>query len=612
MKMRTIYLLLVCLTFNSYFIQGQETVWIGGTGIKPMQIIASDKTELFSNDGYELSEIPVMNGVGMTHQQNVMGRLIRQATMGLNEEQINETIQTNPEDWMANQMNIPALNFLDFFYETVDETRQYRLQYSEEDEEEIEFDSRISSEEFRIAYWRNIMDHDDHLRQKILYALSQIFVVSDQVGAIQDHGEGLASFTEILNKNAFGNFKNLLRDVTLEPIMGMFLSHLNNSREIPHLNIHPDENYAREIMQLFTIGLYELEITGEPKRDAEGELIPTYDQSDIQNLAKVFTGLGPGKTGLYADEDMPPRFGLGRFLTDFTHPMAMYEEYHDKTEKIIVGDFIIPANQTGMEDIDMALNHLFNHPNVGPFFCKQLIQKLVSSNPSPEYIKDIATIFNNNGQGVRGDLKSVIKGILLHPEARSCSSLQSTNHGKLQEPFIRYLEVIKHIDLQPNENGSIFYNGQNVFFTTTQNFLRAPTVFNFYKPNYSPFGPLRKLDLLGPEFQIHNSTTSLDLLNGFNRMTKTDFGMSYSWEIDGIPGYYQNNYDDFLPYAQDPESLVNHVDKIFTGGQMTTRTRSIIKQVLLNLEDSDGQLLHTRVQKGIYLALISPDFAVLK
>ena len=200
--MRTIYYLLVCLTFNSYFIQGQETIWIGGTGIKPVQIIASDKTELFSNDGYELSEIPVMNGVGMTHQQNVMGRLIRQATMGLNEEQINETIQTNPEDWIANQMNIPALNFLDFFYETVDETRQYRLQYSEEDEEEIEFDSRISSEEFRIAYWRNIMDHDDHLRQKILYALSQIFVVSDQVGQIQDHGEGLASFTEILNKTS--------------------------------------------------------------------------------------------------------------------------------------------------------------------------------------------------------------------------------------------------------------------------------------------------------------------------------------------------------------------------------------------------------------------------
>ncbi|MGA1544336.1 MAG: DUF1800 domain-containing protein [Saprospiraceae bacterium] len=602
------FLLLVSILVLSAPLLSQESKVFGGLGSPPYQIISSDITPLKDYLPF-VDKNKVMDGSGMNNQANIMNRLMRQASMGLTEVQMETIRNTEPTSWITEQLEITPINFLDYFNQVVEETRNYRLQYSSED---FEFGSRTSTEEFRIAYWRYLMEHADFLRQKVVYALSQIFVVSDMVGQIQDHGEGLASYTEILSKNAFGNFKNLLRDITLEPIMGMFLSHLNNSKEIPHLNIHPDENYAREIMQLFTIGLFELDLNGIPKRDGEGQLIPTYDQSDIKNLAKVFTGLGPGKTGLYASEEMMPNFGMGRFLTDFTYPMAMYESYHDQTEKIIVGNYVIPANQAGMDDIELALNHLFNHANVGPFIGKQLIQKLVTSNPSPDYVEDIAAVFNDNGHGIRGDLKAVVKAILLHPEARSCESSQDPSFGKLQEPFLRYLTLIKSIDLQPNENGEIFYNGQDVFKRTTQNFLRAPTVFNFYKPNYSPFGPLRTNNLMGPEFQIHNSTTSIDMINGIEEIVKTEYGMNYSWEVDVEGGFYKNNFDHFNSFSNDNEALINYIDQLFTGGQMTLRTRDILKNALIQFDIKKPNQDDKKVRLAVFLALISPDFAILK
>jgi hypothetical protein len=309
---------------------------------------------------------------------------------------------------------------------------------------------------------------------------------------------------------------------------------------------------------------------------------------------------------------MMPNFGMGRFLTDFTYPMAMYESYHDQTEKIIVGNYVIPANQAGMDDIELALNHLFNHANVGPFIGKQLIQKLVTSNPSPDYVEDIAAVFNDNGHGIRGDLKAVVKAILLHPEARSCESSQDPIFGKLQEPFLRYLTLIKSIDLQPNENGEIFYNGQDVFKRTTQNFLRAPTVFNFYKPNYSPFGPLRTNNLMGPEFQIHNSTTSIDMINGIEEIVKTEYGMNYSWEVDVEGGFYKNNFDHFNSFSNDNEALINYIDQLFTGGQMTLRTRDILKNALIQFDIKKPNQDDKKVRLAVFLTLISPDFAILK
>lgn len=608
MKHSLIQLSLLVLLFSS--IEAQEVEIFGGLGKKPAQIMVSDQTSAVY-DMEEQAKENVMNGNGLLHPQNVMGRLYRQATLGLSQSDYDLFEEETPEHWIENQMKIPPFNFVPFSDQVVAETRKY---LQDRTEEEIQFLLPYQSWEFRIAWWRYLMNNKDFLRQKITYVLSQIFVISDAPQQIFDHGVGLASYTSVLSKHAFGNYRDLLLEISLHPSMGIFLSHFNNSREIPYLNIHPDENYAREIMQLFSIGLYELKPNGEPKRDAHGDLIPTYDQDDIKNLAKVFTGLGPGKTGLFAAENSEPYFGLGRFNTDFTHPMIMYEEYHDKTEKTIVGNYVIPGNQKGIKDIEMAIDHLFNHPNVGPFLGKQLIQKLVTSNPSPKYIEDVANIFNDNGHGVRGDLGAVIKGILLHPEATSCASLTNPAQGKMQEPLIRYLEFIKLMGIQPNEeDGSLFYNGGEAEWITNQDLYRAPTVFNFYKPNYSPNGPLREMNLYGPEFQIHNSTTSLTMINHLHYLSDSDYGMGYSWLANpNEEGFYSNNLDYFLPFAPDAEALINEIDRLLTKGQMSERTRGIIKEVIDDIGVFESNAYRDRIARALFLTAISPDFVILK
>jgi uncharacterized protein (DUF1800 family) len=179
----------------------------------------------------------------------------------------------------------------------------------------------------------------------------------------------------------------------------------------------------------------------------------------------------------------------------------MFDDWHEFGGKSFLGLYI-PSGQKGMKDIEMAVEHIFRHPNVGPFIGKQLIQKLVTSNPSPSYIKKVAETFNDNGKGVRGDMASVFKAILLHPEARSCESLQSPTQGKLQDPLVLFLERIRNYGVEPDVNNKIFVSGE---WFLNQKIFQAPTVFNFYQPSYSPLGPLRERNLLGPEFQLHNS-----------------------------------------------------------------------------------------------------------
>lgn len=260
----------LCL-FAPFSLYPQEIEIFGGNGKSPHQIMVSDQSFVVYNMEPG-DKTDIMNGKGMTNHQNRMGRLLRQATLGLTEEDMLTYYSDTPEQWIDNQMKFQPYNFVDFSNAIVAQTRGY---LQERTEEEIEFLLPYQSWEFRVAWWKYLMESKDHLRQKIAYVLSQIFVISDAPQQIFDHGVGLASYTGLLTNHAFGNFRDLLFKISMHPSMGIFLSHFNNSREIPYLNIHPDENYAREIMQLFTIGLYELELTGIPKRDEEGHLIPT-------------------------------------------------------------------------------------------------------------------------------------------------------------------------------------------------------------------------------------------------------------------------------------------------------------------------------------------------
>jgi len=251
----------------------------------------------------------------------------------------------------------------------------------------------------------------------------------------------------------------------------------------------------------------------------------------------------------------------------------------------------------------MAIDHIFRHPNVGPFIGKQLIQKLVTSNPSPAYIKKVAETFNDNGKGVRGDMAAVFKAILLHPEARSCESLMSPAQGKLQEPMVRLMERTRNYKIIPDANNKIYTDGGDSRWRFDQNILSAPNVFNFYLPTYSPLGALRSNNLLGPEFQMHNSTSSIRWANS---VMSPDWLMNYYWRMRR-EGFYEIEISDLYPYANDTEALINQFDKRFTRGQLTLRTRRLMKY---NMERN----LNTknRIHSSLGILLLSPEYNILK
>ena len=585
----------ICFNLLSFGLFGQSTITYGGRGIKPYQVISSDQAKLKDTPD-TLRDDSVMDGNGMDYNWYNMGRLMRQATMGVSYKDMATFSKMTPEKWIDEQLKVPSPNMLEKTSQMRKESRDYviSLGYDFKDDTVI-----TRAEYFNLAWWRHNLENQDYLKQKLAYVYSQIFVIS-QVTDVSEFAHGMASFYDTLLKHTSGNFKDLLLGVSLHPSMGFYLSHFNNSKSIPERNIHPDENYAREIMQLFTIGLYQLKIDGSLKRDSLGNPIPTYTQKDIKELAKVFTGLSAGKAGNY--ERGNARFGMNVYGTDFSVPMAMYEDWHEFGGKSFLGLYI-PSGQKGMKDIEMAVDHIFRHPNVGPFIGKQLIQKLVTSHPSPAYIKKVAETFNDNGRGVRGDMTAVFKAILLHPEARSCESLQSPTQGKLQEPMVRLMERIRNYKVIPDANNKIFTDGGSSRWNFDQNILTAPNVFNFYLPTYSPLGALRGSNLLGPEFQMHNSTSSLRWANS---AMSPDWLMGYYWRTQR-EGFYELDLSDLYPYANDPEALLNQLDKRFTRGQLTSRTRRLIKyNIDRNLNTKN------RINSAIGILLLSPEYNILK
>lgn len=346
------------------------------------------------------------------------------------------------------------------------------------------------------AWWHTAIAAKDQLRQRTAWALSQIFVVNNTGSGfngeeIDGSGEsrwlGLPDYYDVLVRNAFGNYRDALGEVTLHPVMGVFLSHVNNSKGDRSLGLFPDENYAREVMQLFSIGLYELTSTGAVKTDSAGNYIETYDNEDIESFARVFTGL------TYAGEY---KFRASKNLNQ---PMQMIEEEHDTGEKSLLNRTVLPAGQGGMQDIQAALDNLFYHDNAGPFIAHRLIQRLVKSNPSGNYINRVTQAFNDNGDGVRGDFRAVIKAILLDPEVWRSQTydLSPTLPGlrvgaggaaltRLREPVLRYTAFIRAFNPASDHHTGRFLV-PSLYSTLNQAPYKAPSVFNFYRPDYQPF-----------------------------------------------------------------------------------------------------------------------------
>ena len=341
-----IKLLSIILLFQASFLSGQiYTDYIGGGHSLGISATSSDELQK-ENWNRESKGINTLNGSGLEGKLMDASRFLAQATFGANLQVIKEVSQMDFEVWIDQQINITPTFMLPNIIEIYNTAVQI---YVENGGNIVNYEDRPEWQHFDYAWWQVNMTNEDLLRQRIAFALSEILVISVDSDLFQ-YGEALGDYYDILIDNAFGNFEDILLEVSLHPSMGVYLSHLNNPKAIPERNIHPDENYAREIMQLFSIGLYELNIDGSKKTNSNGDFIPTYSNDDIKEFAKIFTGLGAG--GVISKDDITQtRFNLGNNIIDFTIPMVMYNDYHEEGEKHLLNGFTIPTGQDGMTDV---------------------------------------------------------------------------------------------------------------------------------------------------------------------------------------------------------------------------------------------------------------------
>lgn len=561
-----------------------------------------------------------LSGSGMDSKYFSAARFLGQATFGPSPDMVEELLLTDNDfgAWVDDQFNLPITYVHPIMDDLWEDIVAFKVSQGEI-EEEIFGPWSIN---FEYAWHQAIMTTDSHLRHKIAHALSQILVVSRN-SDIGDWGDGMSSYYDMLQEHSFGNYRDLLEEMTYTFQMGYYLSHLNNAKENEEANTSPDENYAREIMQLFSIGLYELNIDGTRVLDGTGNPIATYGQDDIQEFAKIFTGLGIGELMYPNDWPFQPFFGLDTWAAVKDAPMVMYQDFHETSEKTLLGGQLIPANQTGEQDISDAIDNLFNHQNVGPFISTLLIKRLVKSNPSPQYVERVATAFNDNGSGVRGDMKAVVKAILMDTEARSGEAMLNQSASRAKEPMQKMLAFARSMPLVVEDNR--YWNLTWDFANATgQGLMNSPTVFNFYPPNFEPLGEYADLELTAPELKLHNTSSSVNYMNYmyslcfWNEENPGQHILFYHWEnpyeFDPAPfpyTKYDQNY--FLQYADDPEVLVNELDKRLTYGQLTDETRDIIIPVLHDLQDPWGDWWKIqRVRNALYYILISPEYNITK
>jgi uncharacterized protein (DUF1800 family) len=456
--------------------------------------------------------------------------------------------------------------------------------------ESWQHDHGISQDDRMMMWWRNAIQRTDQLRQRAAFALSEIFVVSDVAGTLRDDPVGLGEYYDILARDALGNYRTLLEDVTKSPAMGKYLSMLKNRKADPGNNIRPDENYAREAMQLFSIGLEELNPDGTPILDGSGFTIPTYDQSVVEGFAATYTGWNYANASSW---DWPEENYL---------PMEPWEDYHETAAKTVLDGVVLPAGNTAQQDLTQALDLIFHHPNVGPFVGRRLIQRLVTSNPTPEYVGRVAAVFADDGTGTRGNLLAVLKAVLLDTEAVNGPVNAPAVFGKLKEPILRQAELWRAFHAAA-PGGWYRYSSPEEDFGQAP--LRAPSVFNFFAPDYLPPGPLHDAGLYAPEFQI---TTEARITSTTNRFYESTFhgwhGYSY---YDPDMGLIELNHE--IPLAADPPALVDHLNLLLMGGAMSPEMHAIVQSMV---EDTDPADPRQRVLEALYLITTSPEFAVQK
>jgi uncharacterized protein (DUF1800 family) len=423
-------------------------------------------------------------------------------------------------------------------------------------------------------FFTNALTGQDQLRQRVAWGLSQIFVVSAEK---INNPSAFVLWQNMMQNDAFGNFSTLLTDVTLSPVMGNYLDMVNNDK--PGNGVDPNENFAREILQLFSIGLEQMNPDGTLQLDGSGNPIPTYGQDEIIGFAHVFTGWTyPTKSGATAKFRNPEFYG---------GPMIPFDTHHDTGTKLLLNGVTLPAGGTTQGDLAAALQNIFNHPNVGPFFCKQLIKRLVTSNPSPAYVGRVSAVFADNGTGVRGDLKAVVAAILMDPEARRGDdpAQAQPSDGKLKEPVLFMTNLLR--SMNAISDGAVLSDRADdmkepPFF--------SPTVFNFYHPDHVIDGS----NLVGPEFEIFDTSTDIARINFVNTLVYGSVSGTTTVDLSG-----------YVPLAANPDQLVTAVAAVMMHGQISDNMRSTLVTTLTAIPDNTR-----RTKAAFYLIGSSSQFQV--
>lgn len=452
----------------------------------------------------------------------------------------------------------------------------------------------------------SLYNENQQLRRRVSWSLHQIFVVS---GRTIRQPSQMLPYIQILDKNAFGNYRTLLEEMTLNPAMGNYLDMATSTSQ------NPNENYAREILQLFSIGLDMLNQDGTPMLDGSGNRIPTYNQENIVNFAKVFTGWTYCNTGCTNSQSIPG-------IVNFRDPMVIFPANHDTTQKTLLNypgaTPFVPAGQTPEEDLDSALDNIFNHPNTAPFISKLLIQQMVTSNPTPAYVGRISAVFRNNGQGVRGDLKAVVRAILLDPEARG-NIKTDPNYGKLREPVLYVTNLLRPFNPTANNNISVpaSCNGLSdgainpVTQTIDQDVWNPPTVFNYYPMEYI----IPNTPLAGPEFQIFSTGTALKRPNVINQFVPPN--ITGVGGIAAVAGAASNTpcgtriditrLQNLVTADTSGVSLVDTLNRELMNGGMSANVRTEILNAVQAVTSTNTL---KRARTALYLVTTSPQYQV--
>jgi len=560
-------------------------------------------------------------------------RFLTQATFGATYDEITHLRDIGYQGWFNEQFTAPAsteTQYLDWVASTFPD--EY---LSDDTRVEIwTINSVGTPDPSRGGYPNNAPT--DQLRQRVAFALSELFVVSNSNGTLAYEPWALASFYDLLAADAFMNYRTLLEDVTKHPAMGIFLSMIMNQKADPDQNIHPDENYAREVMQLFSVGLTQLNIDGTPVM-AGGEPVPTYDQTTVRGFAAVFTGWDWNNTGcgdntytccMYNEEE-----GWGTYFwcgpsnyndPPWRLPMQPIEHYHDSTSDkqllvypgVALPNGVLVHGGDAQTELTAALDNIFHHPNVGPFVASSLIRRLITSNPTPQYVQRVATVFNNNGSGVRGDLRAVVKAILLDPEARYGQWQHPDTYGKLREPLLKVTQIWRAMEARTG-NGRV--SSLNVWppleTEIGQAPLRSPTVFNFFRPDFQQPGEVEDRGLVSPEFQIMTDTMVVSTPNLLFSFIFCDYtGSDACWASDDPQTMQVYEDRDAAIAASNPTQLVDDYNLLFMAGQMSPFMRNVIVTRLNQLTEDDygNDLGRVRVQHALYLIMNSPEYSIQK